>query len=361
MPFTADDVVFSTKAVLNPANNEVGRDGWDLITKIDEPDKYTVVYHLKKPYAAYASTFFGSAGANPCVCRSICSAKLPNINNAPYNALPVGIGPFKYQSWKRARLGRRWCRTRRTSAGSRSCRRSSSRSSPTATPCSTQLETHEIDLWTPVSPAYYDRAQGDRRDRRSRASRATTSTTSTFRTSIRGSTIRACAARCAWRSIAKRSSRRSGTGSGSSKTIRSRRNNPTFDKSVPTDYVRPRRRRQAAGRRRLDARARRHPREERPQAELRLRDLERYARCRSADRAHPRQLEADRRGVHRPPLPVAADVRAVREQRDRVRRQVGHDHLLLGRRPDRRHLQPVLVRPDPAEGPERSALLRSRL
>lgn len=33
-PFNADDVVFSTKAVLNPANNEVGRDGWDLITKI---------------------------------------------------------------------------------------------------------------------------------------------------------------------------------------------------------------------------------------------------------------------------------------------------------------------------------------
>ena len=33
------------KAVLNPANNEVGRLGWDKIVKIDEPDKYTVVYH----------------------------------------------------------------------------------------------------------------------------------------------------------------------------------------------------------------------------------------------------------------------------------------------------------------------------
>ena len=46
-PFDGDDVVFSTKAVLNPANNEVGRDGWDLIDKIDEPDKFTVVFHLQ--------------------------------------------------------------------------------------------------------------------------------------------------------------------------------------------------------------------------------------------------------------------------------------------------------------------------
>src|ERR1700685_175252 len=45
-PFDGDDVVFSTNVVNNPANNEVGRDGWDLISKMDEPDKYTVIYHL---------------------------------------------------------------------------------------------------------------------------------------------------------------------------------------------------------------------------------------------------------------------------------------------------------------------------
>ncbi len=43
VPFNADDVVFSTKVVQNPANNVVGRDGWNLIQKIDEPDKFTVV------------------------------------------------------------------------------------------------------------------------------------------------------------------------------------------------------------------------------------------------------------------------------------------------------------------------------
>ncbi len=100
-PFTADDVVFSTKVVLNPANNEVGRDGWDLITKIDEPNKYTVVYHLKKPYSSFLPTFFGSAGANPCILPEHILAKYPNINHVPYNSKPVGIGPFRVVSWTR--------------------------------------------------------------------------------------------------------------------------------------------------------------------------------------------------------------------------------------------------------------------
>jgi peptide/nickel transport system substrate-binding protein len=100
-PFTADDVVFSTQVVLNPRNNEVGRDGWNLITKVDEPDKYTVVYHLKRPYSSYLPTFFGSAGANPDVLPKHLLAQYPNINNVPYNAKPVGIGPFRIVVWKR--------------------------------------------------------------------------------------------------------------------------------------------------------------------------------------------------------------------------------------------------------------------
>ncbi|MGH7755528.1 MAG: peptide ABC transporter substrate-binding protein, partial [Vulcanimicrobiaceae bacterium] len=101
VPFSADDVVFSTKVVLNPANLEVSRTGWSLIAKIDEPDNHTVVYHLKKPYAPAIVSFFGSAGANPCILPKHLLGSLPDINHAAYNALPVGIGPFKYKQWKR--------------------------------------------------------------------------------------------------------------------------------------------------------------------------------------------------------------------------------------------------------------------
>src|SRR3984885_13705729 len=34
-PFDGDDVVWSTNAVNNPAHNEIGRDGWGLLTKGD--------------------------------------------------------------------------------------------------------------------------------------------------------------------------------------------------------------------------------------------------------------------------------------------------------------------------------------
>jgi peptide/nickel transport system substrate-binding protein len=100
-PFDADDVVFSTNVVNNLANNEVGRQGWDQITKVDEPDKYTVAFHLKKPYSPFIEVFFSSAGANPCILPKHILGNLPNINYAAYNSLPVGIGPFKYQSWAR--------------------------------------------------------------------------------------------------------------------------------------------------------------------------------------------------------------------------------------------------------------------
>ncbi len=45
-PFDADDVVFTVKAILNPANDEEqGTAGWDRIARMDEPDKHTVVFH----------------------------------------------------------------------------------------------------------------------------------------------------------------------------------------------------------------------------------------------------------------------------------------------------------------------------
>ncbi|MDQ2872211.1 MAG: ABC transporter substrate-binding protein, partial [Candidatus Eremiobacteraeota bacterium] len=101
VPFTADDVVWSTSAVLNPANNITSRTGWDLIKNVGEPDKYTVVFHMKKPYSPFIQSFFSTEGANPCILPKHLLAQYPNINNVAYNSLPVGIGPFKYKVWKR--------------------------------------------------------------------------------------------------------------------------------------------------------------------------------------------------------------------------------------------------------------------
>lgn len=101
VPFTADDVVWTIHAILNPANDVVSRSGWDRITSIGEPDKYTVVLHLSKPYSPFIETFFSTAGANPCVLPEHLLARYPNINHVAYNSLPIGIGPFKYKAWER--------------------------------------------------------------------------------------------------------------------------------------------------------------------------------------------------------------------------------------------------------------------
>ncbi|HEX3464905.1 MAG TPA: peptide ABC transporter substrate-binding protein [Candidatus Elarobacter sp.] len=155
-PFDGDDVVFSTNAVNNKANNEVGRDGWDLITKIDEPDKYTVVFHLRKPYSGYLPTFFGSAGANPCILPKHILGNLPNINTAPYNSKPVGIGPFRYVAWARSdhielEANPYYWR------GLPKIKKIIYKIIPDRNTLVTQLQTGEIDMYTYIPPANFDR------------------------------------------------------------------------------------------------------------------------------------------------------------------------------------------------------------
>ncbi|MBD5653893.1 MAG: peptide ABC transporter substrate-binding protein [Candidatus Eremiobacteraeota bacterium] len=103
-PFDGDDVVFSTRLILDPRTNVVSHDGWDQIVRIDEPDKFTVVYHLKAPYASFAYTYFSTGDANPAIVpKHLLTGK--DINRDPYNALPVGTGPFRYAEWKRGDSG----------------------------------------------------------------------------------------------------------------------------------------------------------------------------------------------------------------------------------------------------------------
>jgi peptide/nickel transport system substrate-binding protein len=153
-PFDADDVVFSTRQVLNKANNVVSLDGWDLIGKIDEPDKYTVVYHLKKPYSSFAVTFFSTGGANPAIMPKHLLQGLPSLNSAPYNALPVGIGPFKYERWNRGDSVELVANDSYF-RGRPKLDRVIFKIIPDRNTTLQQLRTHEIDIWLPVSPHYY--------------------------------------------------------------------------------------------------------------------------------------------------------------------------------------------------------------
>ncbi len=157
-PFNGDDVVFSTQVVLNPANNEVGRDGWNLITKIDEPDKYTVVYHLKHPYASFLPTFFGSAGANPSVLPKHLLAQYPNINHVAYNSKPVGIGAFRIVDWRRGdavdlEANPYYFR------GLPKLKHITYKFIPSRDTLVTSMQTGDVDLWPQAGPPYIPRLQ----------------------------------------------------------------------------------------------------------------------------------------------------------------------------------------------------------
>ncbi len=156
-PFTADDVVFSVKTILNPANiEEQGTAGWDLIEKMDEPDPYTVVFHMKKPYGDFLPMYFGTAANEPCILPKHILGSLHDINSAAYNRKPVGIGPFRVVAWKHGEAIELeanpyyW-------RGKPKLQRIVYKLIPSQETLAGQLQTGEVDLWPLMPPSYTDR------------------------------------------------------------------------------------------------------------------------------------------------------------------------------------------------------------
>ncbi|MBV9439505.1 MAG: hypothetical protein JOZ24_05905, partial [Candidatus Eremiobacteraeota bacterium] len=157
VPFTSADVKFSAEVVLNPANNEAVHTGFDQIVRVETPDPYTVVFRLKAPYSAFYVNFVGSAGANPCV---LPKHKFDStlINEAPYNQLPIGIGPFRYASWRKGE-SIELVRNDLYFGRKPKLERVIFKIIPDRNTTLTQLRTHEIDMWAPVPAAFFDRVK----------------------------------------------------------------------------------------------------------------------------------------------------------------------------------------------------------
>jgi peptide/nickel transport system substrate-binding protein len=94
-PFTSQDVKFSWQAVMNSRNNVVERRGYDEVRSVDTPDPYTVVFHLKEPFAPFVNTVFGESDDPFRVIPSHLLAKYADLNQVPFNTQPVGTGPFR--------------------------------------------------------------------------------------------------------------------------------------------------------------------------------------------------------------------------------------------------------------------------
>lgn len=91
--FTAEDVKFTWQLIMNPKINIVWRDGYDKISAIETPDKYTVVIKFKEFYAPYLTLF-------TTILPKHILENAGDINKAAFNRAPIGTGPFKFKDWE---------------------------------------------------------------------------------------------------------------------------------------------------------------------------------------------------------------------------------------------------------------------
>ena len=100
-PFTADDVVFTYRAVMDPNNPVPSRVGYELIDSVSKTDDYTVVVHLRRPYAPFVVTFLAMPATYPyCVLPEHVFGGSTNIAHSSYNTLPIGTGPFRVSRYE---------------------------------------------------------------------------------------------------------------------------------------------------------------------------------------------------------------------------------------------------------------------
>lgn len=99
-PFSSDDVRFSLEAVMNPNTLVADRTGYDKVARVDTPDPYTVVFHLKEPFAPFIAEAFNSGTVGYVVPAHLLRG-YRDLNRVPFNSAPVGTGPYRMVRWAR--------------------------------------------------------------------------------------------------------------------------------------------------------------------------------------------------------------------------------------------------------------------
>ncbi len=99
-PLTARDVIFSYRAIVDPANNVATRVGYDEVQAIRAPDDYTVVIRLRRRFSPFVQYFFGPQGVGALMPAHLLQG-YSNLNRVAYDERPVGSGPFRVVQWLR--------------------------------------------------------------------------------------------------------------------------------------------------------------------------------------------------------------------------------------------------------------------
>jgi peptide/nickel transport system substrate-binding protein len=96
-PLTARDCVWSIDAINDRANNVQSRYGYDRIAKAEAPNDYTLVLHLKQPFAPLLTLVLAPQGF-PILPQHLL-AKYPDFNHIDFDQRPIGSGPYVVERW----------------------------------------------------------------------------------------------------------------------------------------------------------------------------------------------------------------------------------------------------------------------
>ncbi|HZT11172.1 MAG TPA: peptide ABC transporter substrate-binding protein [Candidatus Baltobacteraceae bacterium] len=99
VPLTARDCVWSVQAIQNPRNLVQSRFAYDVVARADAPDDRTLVLHLKKRFPPAESVVMAPQGF-PILPRHLL-AQYSDFNRIPFDAKPIGSGPYVVDSWQR--------------------------------------------------------------------------------------------------------------------------------------------------------------------------------------------------------------------------------------------------------------------
>ncbi|MGA2759630.1 MAG: peptide ABC transporter substrate-binding protein [Candidatus Cybelea sp.] len=159
-PVTSADVLFTLRAILDPRNPVRSHEGYDLIDRAFARGPRSVVFHLRRPWAPAATTYF-SYGVSPqfVLPAHVLAAQAP-LERAAFNAEPnVGDGPYRFASWRRGE-GLRYIANPRYWRGKPAVAALSIRTIPDPSTNLLLLQSGELD-WNLLAPAQLAVVRGD--------------------------------------------------------------------------------------------------------------------------------------------------------------------------------------------------------
>lgn len=93
-PFSAKDVVFTYRTILDPKTNNASKTELDAIAGVEARGEDTVVFSLKYPYAPFAERT-----VLPIAPEHIAGAQ--DVNSGDFTTHPVGTGPYVLTAWSK--------------------------------------------------------------------------------------------------------------------------------------------------------------------------------------------------------------------------------------------------------------------